>query len=60
MRFFALLVPKHQFRIGFQSFLAGLFPRSTRREDVRHLPSYLRRDIGLEERPPSDWDRLLG
>jgi hypothetical protein len=59
MRFFPLLVPKHQFRIGFQSFLVGLFSRATGREDVRHLPSYLRRDIGLEERPPSDWERLL-
>ena len=59
MRLFPLLVPKRQFRIGLQSFLAGLFPLAVRREDGRHLSSYLRRDIGLEERPTPDWERLL-
>jgi hypothetical protein len=59
MRLFPLLVPAHQFRIGLQSFLAGLFPVAARREDVRDLPPYLRRDIGLDERRPDNWERLL-
>ena len=59
MRPFPLLVPSNQFRIGVQSFLAGLFPIATRREDVRDLPDYLKRDIGLDEHRPPDWERLL-
>jgi hypothetical protein len=59
MRPFPLLVSSHQFRIGLQSFLAGLFPVASRREDVRDLPPHLRRDIGLDERHPPDWQRLL-
>ena len=59
MRLFLLLVPKRRFRIGLQSFLADLFPLAARREGIRHLSSYLRRDIGLEECPPPDWERLL-
>ena len=59
MRPFPLLVPANQFRIGLQSFLAGLFPITIRREDVRDLPPYLKRDIGLDEHRPPDWERLL-
>ena len=59
MRPFPLLVPKHQFRIGLLSFLAGLFPRTIGREDLRDLPDYLKRDIGLDEHRPPDWERLL-
>jgi hypothetical protein len=59
MRLFPLLVSSHQFRIGLQSYLAGLFPVSPRRPDTRNLPAYLRRDIGLEERRPPEWERLL-
>ena len=59
MRPFPLLVPANQFRIGVQSLLAGLFPIATRREDVRDLPPYLKRDIGLDEHRPPDWERLL-
>ena len=59
MRPFPLLVPKHHFRIGLLSFLAGLFPRTGRREDLRDLPDYLKRDIGLDEHRPPDWERLL-
>lgn len=59
MRPFPLLVPANQFRIGLQSFLAGIFPRTVRREDLRDLPDYLKRDIGLDEHRPSDWERLL-
>jgi len=59
MRPFPLLVPASQFRIGLQSFLAGLFPITTRREDVRNLPPYLKRDIGLDKHRPSNWERLL-
>ena len=59
MRPFPLLVPASQFRIGVQSLLAGLFPVATRREDVRDLTPYLKRDIGLEEPGVPDWERLL-
>ena len=59
MRLFPLLVSSHQFRIGLQTFLAGMFPVASRREDARGLPPYLQRDIGLEERRPPDWERLL-
>jgi hypothetical protein len=59
MRPIPLLVPASQFRIGLQSLLAGLFPLATRREDVRDLPSYLKRDIGLDEPRPPEWERLL-
>jgi hypothetical protein len=59
MRPFPLLVPSHQFRIGLQSFLAGVFPRTVRREDVHRLPDHLKRDIGLQEHRPPDWERLL-
>ena len=59
MRPIPLLVPASQFRVGLQSLLAGLFPIATRREDVRNLPSYLKRDIGVEEHRPPDWERLL-
>lgn len=59
MRPFPLLVPANQLRIGMQSFLAGLFPVATRREDVRDLTPYLKRDIGLDEQDASDWERLL-
>jgi hypothetical protein len=59
MRPFPLLVPKHQFRIGLLSFLAGLFPRVVKREELRDLPDYLKRDIGLDEPRPPDWHRLL-
>ncbi|WP_119302262.1 hypothetical protein [Dongia deserti] len=59
MRFFPLLVRKDQFRVGLQSLLAGLFPILTRYDDVRNLPPYLLRDIGLSERRDPDWDRLL-
>jgi hypothetical protein len=58
MRPFPVLVPANQFRVGVQSFLAGLFPAAMRREDVRDLTPYLKRDIGLEQRVP-DWERLL-
>jgi hypothetical protein len=59
MRPFPLLVPANQFRIGLQSFLAGLIPYAVRREDVRDLPDYLKRDIGLNEHSAPDWKRLL-
>ena len=59
MRPFPLLVPAIQFRIGVQSFLAGLFPQAASREDIRDLPDYLKRDIGLNERSAPDWERLL-
>jgi hypothetical protein len=59
MRSFPLLVPSNQFRTGLQSLLAGLFPLTTRRDDVRDLPDYLKRDIGLDEHRPPDWERLL-
>ena len=59
MRSFPLLVPANQFRIGLQSFLAGIFPRRVRREDIRDLPPHLKRDIGVDEHRPSDWERLL-
>ena len=59
MRPFPMLVPANQFRIGLQSFLAGIFPRTVRREDLRDLPDYLKRDIGLDEHRPPDWERLL-
>ena len=59
MRPFPLLVPANQFRIGLQSFLAGIFPRTVKREDLRDLPDYLKRDIGLDEHRPPDWERLL-
>ena len=59
MRPFPLLVPKHQFRIGLLSFFAGLVPRAVGRGDVRDLPDYLKRDIGLDEHRPPDWERLL-
>jgi hypothetical protein len=59
MRPFPLLVPASQFRSGLQSFLAGLFPLANRREDVRDLTPYLKRDIGLDEQRDADWERLL-
>ena len=59
MRPIPLLVPANQFRIGLQSFLAGIFPRTVRREDLRDLPDYLKRDIGLDQHRPPDWERLL-
>jgi hypothetical protein len=59
MRPFPLLLPANQFRIGLQSFLAGIFPRTVRREDLRDLPDYLKRDIGLDGHRPPDWQRLL-
>jgi hypothetical protein len=59
MRPFPLLMPANQFRIGLQSLLAGLFPIATRRDDVRDLPPHLKRDVGLDERCPPDWERLL-
>ena len=59
MRPFPLLVPTHQFRIGLAAFLAGIFPRQVGRENVRNLPDYLKRDIGLSEHQPPDWERLL-
>ena len=59
MRPFPLLVSRHQFQAGWQTFLAGLFPLAIRREQVRDLPPYLQRDIGLEEPRPPDWERLL-
>ena len=58
MRPVPLLVQASQFRSGLQSFLAGLFPVATRREDVRDLTPYLKRDIGLEEPGVPDRDRL--
>ena len=59
MRPIPLLVPANQFRIRLQSLLAGIFPRTARREDARDLPDYLKRDIGLNEHRPPDWERLL-
>lgn len=59
MRPFPLLVPANQLRFGLQSFLAGLFPVAIRRGDIRDLPDYLKRDIGLDEPRPPDWERLL-
>jgi hypothetical protein len=59
MRLFPLLVSSHHFQIGWQSFLAGLFPLPTRRADVRDLPPYLLRDIGVSEHCSPDRDRLL-
>jgi hypothetical protein len=56
MRPFPLLVPKHHFRIGLQSLLAGLFPLRIRHQDLRDLPEYLKRDIGLNEHRPPSWD----
>lgn len=58
MRPVPLLVQASQFRSGLQSFLAGLFPVATRREDVRDLTPYLKRDIGLEEPGVPDRERL--
>ena len=59
MRPIPLLVPANQFQIGLQSLFAGLFPIATRREDVRDLPPHLKRDIGVDEHRPPDWERLL-
>jgi hypothetical protein len=59
MRPFPLLVPASQFRSGVQSFLAGLFTVGNRREDVRDLTPYLKRDIGLDDPSVPDWERLL-
>lgn len=59
MRPFPLLVQASQFRSGLQSLLAGLFPVANRREDVRDLTPYLKRDIGLDEQRVPDWERLL-
>ncbi len=59
MRLIPLLVQRHHFRVGWLSFLAGVFPALHRREDIRHLPPYLKRDIGLDEHRPPDWERLL-
>jgi hypothetical protein len=59
MRPFPLLVSKHEFRIGLLSFLAGLFPRTIGREDLRDLPDYLKRDIGLDEHRSPGRERLL-
>lgn len=59
MRSFPLLVPANQFRIGLQSLLAGLIPLATKRDDVHNLPDYLKRDIGLDNHRPPDWERLL-
>lgn len=59
MRSFLLLVPRHQFRVGLLSMLAGIFPHAIRREDARDLPDYLKRDIGLHEPRAPDWERLL-
>jgi hypothetical protein len=59
MRPLPMLVPANQFRIGLLSFLAGIFPRTVRREDLRDLPDYLKRDIGLDEHRTPDWERLL-
>ncbi len=59
MRLFRLLVSSHRFHIGWQSFLAGLFPLPTRRADIRDLPPYLLRDTGVSEHCSSDQDRLL-
>jgi len=59
MKLFPLLVQRHHFQIGMSSFLAGLFPVFTRREDIRDLPPYLLRDIGLSEHRSPDRDRLL-
>jgi hypothetical protein len=59
MRPIPLLVPVSHFRIGLQAMLAGIFPRTARREDARDLPDYLKRDIGLNEHRPPDWERLL-
>ncbi len=59
MRLFPLLVQRAQFRIGLPALLAGLFPVLTRREDIRDLPPYLLRDIGLSDHRSPDWERLL-
>jgi hypothetical protein len=32
---------------------------ANRREDVRDLTPYLKRDIGLDEQRVPDWERLL-
>jgi hypothetical protein len=57
MRLFPLPVPKHQFRL--LSLLAGMLAVATRRENVRNLPPYLKRDIGLDDSRIPDWDRLI-
>jgi hypothetical protein len=59
MRLIPLLVQRHHFQVGWLSFLAGVFPVFSRREDIRHLPPHLLRDIGLNEQAPPDWERLL-
>ena len=59
MRLFPLLVLRRDFRSGVLSYVAGMFPVGSRREEARDLPPYLQRDIGLEERCPPDWERLL-
>jgi hypothetical protein len=59
MRLFPLPVPKHQFRIGLPLFLAGMLAVATRRENVRNLPPYLKRDIGLDDPRIPDWDRPI-
>lgn len=59
MRPIPLLVSSNQFRSGLMAFLAGVFPIANRCEDVRHLPTYLLRDIGLDEPQSPDWERLL-
>jgi hypothetical protein len=59
MRLFPLLVSRHDFQIGLQSFLAGLFPLLTTREEIRDVPPHLLRDIGLGEDRGPGRDELL-
>jgi hypothetical protein len=59
MRPLPFLVSQHQFRTGLQVFLAGMFPITLHRQDVRNLPPYLLRDIGLDERKKPDWKHDL-
>ncbi len=42
-----------------RSWWQRLFTPRERREDIRHLPPYLLRDIGLSECRVADWKRDL-
>ena len=57
MRPFPLLMRADEFRIGWQMYLAGLFPHANRREDAGKLTPHPKRDIGLKEQHQPDRNR---
>jgi hypothetical protein len=56
---FSLFALNGFFRTGLRSLLVDLFRLTSRHDDVRNLPTYLLRDIGLDERRNPDWPQLL-